>query len=140
MAKSSVVIKFNKLPKILTESPKLMNDALGAIAFEGESYCRRSMQQTQKQEDGHSVPGAFPAIQDAALVNSVGHRPSKDLEYEVHSGNSETRTDAGVDYAIALEYGTKFMAARPFMQPTADYMASNAKRIASDYLKAIEEL
>jgi len=59
-----------------------------------------------------SAPGEAPATDHGMLVNSIQHWTSSDgLSVEVGSK---------LDYAVDLEYGTKRMAARPFIDPAVE--------------------
>lgn len=68
---------------------------------------------------GHSVPhrasapGEPPASDTGALLNSISHK--LDVEETVF-----VRVGSDKKYAIWLELGTRFMAARPFIRPGLD--------------------
>jgi HK97 gp10 family phage protein len=59
-----------------------------------------------------SAPGEAPATDTGMLASSIGHDVSDDgMTVEIGSA---------LDYATDLEYGTKNMEARPFLEPALD--------------------
>jgi len=65
-----------------------------------------------------SAPGEFPHKVTGTLRNSVGYMQVTPLHF---------RVGVGVLYGKWLEFGTKTMAARPFLRPT---MWNNQSRLA----------
>ncbi len=58
-----------------------------------------------------SAPGEAPAIDTGYLVNTIQTRKT---------GTGSAQVSVGADYAAPLEFGTRKMAARPFLRPAAD--------------------
>jgi hypothetical protein len=63
---------------------------------------------------GASSPGGIPFVQTGNLSRNINWRKVKNLLYRIGTG---VGTAASVGYALWLEFGTRFMAARPFMRP-----------------------
>ena len=77
------------------------------------------------QVDGPSIPGQPPATDTSNLVNRIN------LANQTEPLAREVASEA--EYSAHLEYGTRNMAARPFMKPAADegrvFMRANSRRI-----------
>jgi phage gpG-like protein len=63
-----------------------------------------------------SAPGEAPAVDTGTLTNSINW-----------SMNGETQAIVSInaDYAAYLEYGTRFMARRPYIEPAIDKVRSD---------------
>lgn len=132
MAGFKVKIEYNKFNEVIRKMPLLADDAVQAIAYEGERMVKESFRDTLKRPDGVSAPGNPPAIQDANLINSINIAGGQ--------GTYKRQIRTGVSYAKTLEYGTRYMAARPFMQPMAKALALQAPHIMHDIIQAIEDI
>lgn len=91
------------------------SDGLMAVALAGLGYM-----QSRMGPGSPSAPGEFPGIVTGTLMGGL-HVNSVSDTYK--------RLESSAEYSIYLEYGTRHMAARPFMRPTAKYMARQAPRI-----------
>lgn len=123
----------SKLDRIISISPAKGEEAIAALAFEGErivklsfgtgkagrTYVRGGVTHTA------SAPGSPPAIDTGKLMNAIYVKPMGRLRKAISTGDTE--------YAAALEYGTTKMAARPFMRP----MARELEREADDVFDRI---
>lgn len=63
-----------------------------------------------------SAPGAFPATDTGGLKRSVVFVP-----FKVQGASRVAAINARASYARPLEYGTRRMAARPFLRPAARF-------------------
>jgi len=75
-----------------------------------------------------SAPGEPPARVSGELMDSVGY------EAEMTGKGAAVRVWASAPYALALEYGTRRMAARPFLRPSLAEMEPLIARIFHDAL------
>jgi HK97 gp10 family phage protein len=105
MAGYSVKIKRNDLPKIIRETPEKADRAVKAAAFETERYIKTSF------SSGRSFPGQPPGVDQGKLKGGINTKFIRLMVYSVNTGDTE--------YAPMLEFGTRKMAARPFMGPAA---------------------
>lgn len=133
MAQVQVKVVFNHLPELQRRIPRVVDDAVQAVAREGERIVKQSMQQspaTGMTYGSHvaSSAGNPPRIDTGTLVNSINVQAVKDRVW---------RVNAGTEYAAWLEFGTQRMAARPFMNPMADQLSREAGVIVTRYLRAI---
>ncbi len=107
MISADVKIDRRKLDDIIRNSPVKVTNLLDATAFEGEGYVKRSFGTSP------SKAGDPPGVVTGALRASI----------HVERTDEFTRAIVtGVDYAIPLEFGTRHMAARPFMAPMAYWL------------------
>lgn len=91
--------------------------ALGKLAMYGEGEMKRSMKgaKTGRTYGNHqaSAPGEAPAVDIGSLKNSIQAKP-------VGDGSREWEINVGAEYAAHLEFGTPFIAPRPFARPAAE--------------------
>ncbi|KPL70174.1 hypothetical protein ADN00_18920 [Ornatilinea apprima] len=76
-----------------------------------------------------SAPGEPPAVDSGNLANSI------QSEVSMQANGPRGVVFTNTEYAVGLEFGTRKMAARPFMKPAADRM----RPIYLSALKKIEE-
>lgn len=74
-----------------------------------------------------SAPGEAPASDTGTLVRSILS--------EVQRSALEVIISAGTFYAKMLEYGTRMMAARPFMLPALDTVRAKAAGVLASYIR-----
>lgn len=120
MAKG-VVVKLDKrrLLELERQMPGAADQAVGKMANDFVADVDDHWSRTSP-----SSPGQPPAVDTGLLKNSVVAR-------RVRPGH--WRVTYGTKYAVHLEYGTLYMAARPFVAPALLRMAKRAK----GYFKAI---
>ncbi len=104
---------------------KELRTALFASAKHVEAEAKRSIASGQKTGRIYkrrtvthqaSAPGEAPATDTGRLVNSINAYPAGEkLESTVVAGRGT------VKYAAMLEFGTKFIAARPFLFPAVEH-------------------
>lgn len=73
-----------------------------------------------------SAPGQAPANQTRGLTGSLSARTEKQGKTVFGIASAST------EYAAMLEFGTRNMAPRPYMQPALDKNAENIKKIFVD--------
>lgn len=82
-----------------------------------------------------SLPGNPPAVRTGQLANRMGPSGSTELESE----RSPTKIRAVVfndaPYAVFLEFGTRFMAARPFLLPSMTKRKNRYKKILGEEIR-----
>lgn len=76
-----------------------------------------------------SAPGEAPANDFGFLVGSIKLDVTQELNVKLR---------AVAPYAVHLEYGTKNMAARPFLRPAGEFAGREAGKVFNAYLQ--EEL
>lgn len=87
----------------------------------GRKYRRRSITHVA------SAPGEFPATDTGTLVRSVIGETEKET--------LEAICSTGTLYAKWLEFGTRKMAARPFLRPTLEVVSEKAGKIIRDSVR-----
>ena len=132
MTKVSFKLVDNRIPEIRARLPKLTDEHVMATAFQVEATMKTSMSGAKRgivyQRGGKahqaSAPGEPPAIDTGNLVNSV---------FSEKSGPGQALVGASAEYAEYLEFGTRKMAARPFLRPALekarDYFISGIERL-----------
>lgn len=97
-------IKFDKraLQQLEREAPGRADAAMRRIAFRLEAVIKNSFGTSP------SAPGQTPGVDTGALKNSIHMEQVRRGVYRVSDG---------VEYGVMLEYGTRHMAARPWMAP-----------------------
>lgn len=137
VAQVRVRVVFNDLPELQRRVPRVVDDAVQAVAREGERIVKQSMQQSPANGIAYdrgagvhvaSSAGNPPRIDTGTLLNSINTNRVKDRVW---------RVSTGTEYAAWLEFGTERMAARPFMGPMADEISKEAGGIVTRYLRAI---
>lgn len=108
---------------------KAMNNAVALLAYSALSMAQQSIQKGPKTgvvykrrnvRHQASAPGEAPATDTGRLVASGRvDQPQSLVANLIFSA----------DYAAALEYGTRHMAARPFMRPAGEAQRAKAKAI-----------
>ncbi len=77
-----------------------------------------------------SAPGEAPANDYGFLANKI----NADIDFE----NMVANLHSSAPYSASLEYGTRHMAARPFLRPAVDRIKPQAEGILVAYIKAAE--
>lgn len=115
-----VNITFNDFPRLIKESPQECGRRVTKLAHLGRNYAVTSI---QRGGAGRSTPGEPPKTDTGALVNSITVE---------NIGSFERSINVGVDYGPHLEYGTRRMAARPFMGPMALWLETQIEPMFQD--------
>jgi len=119
VAQLSVRITRNDLKRLARAAPQKAEDALSAVAFEGERFAKANMTSSP------SSPGEFPGVDTGALKNSI---------HVVNAGRLHRQLADGVEYGAILEWGSRFMAARPFFAPTSQHMRQQIPALFDEFL------
>ena len=122
-----VILKMDKLLDLERNTGKRVDDSLLEMALICEGEAKTSMgtgpagrTYTRGNVDHvASAPPGPPAIDTGALVNSIqGHK----------DGPGRAVTDVGAEHGVHQEYGTRNMAARPFLLPAFRRTVQEIKR------------
>lgn len=116
-----------RLEQIMRESPDIIDDAVGAMALDGQRMVQMSFNASRGRRYKRgtvihiaSLPGYAPNIDTGKLMNGISVRKPQSRQRIIHTGDTE--------YAAWLEFGTSKMAARPYMRPMAKRLGENAER------------
>lgn len=113
-----------------------ITDGLLALALMAQGEAQRSILKGPKTgrvykrgKSTHqaSAPGEAPANDLGFLANNIKAEMTEDLT---------ASTISLAPYSIHLEYGTRKMAARPFLAPAAEKTKAKAEGVLSAYVKA----
>lgn len=126
-----------RFDRILHQHPRAADDALGALALEGQRMVVNSFntsrpgRQYKRGSRIHiaSQPGSPPNVDTGVLRAAVGVRRPGALRRSIHTGQ--------VEHAPWLEFGTTKMAARPFMRPMAAQLPRLSARVFDRFLERL---
>lgn len=135
MANIQVRVDDARLRALIARAPGRVDDAVAATAFEGERLIKQSFGTGSKgrtyrragRSHTASAPGSPPAVDTGRLRAGIYVYRAQAFTQVISTGDTE--------YAAALEYGTRKMAARPYMTP----MARELERILPERLRGIVE-
>ena len=68
------------------------------------------------EKDGKERIAAWPAVDTSATINSIKAQPAGGFTGE----NLEWRVGPSTEYSAFIEFGTRYMRARPFMVPALE--------------------
>ncbi|NMC54973.1 MAG: hypothetical protein GYA48_15205 [Chloroflexi bacterium] len=130
-------IVYNRFPKIAAQFPAATEAIVKKTTLEIEKISKESMEDPKsgrlyprgKKTHRASAPGEPPAVDSGNLANSI------QSEVSMLSNGPRGAVFTNTEYAVGLEFGTRKMAARPFMKPAADRM----RPVYLAALKKIEE-
>jgi HK97 gp10 family phage protein len=116
------------------------HDGLTAVAFMAQANAIRSVQKgpktgivyqlyNPKRTHQASAPGEAPATDLGGLAMSI-------LVSVPLADRRAVELVADAPYAVHLEYGTRKMAARPFMRPAVEKVLPKAEKIVRAYVDA----
>ena len=130
---SQIVVRMNRFPDLLRQYPQVVDDAVEAVAREGERYVKDSISQSPasgRQYGSHvaSSPGNPPRMDSGNLVNNINVQRVRDKVRAIRSG---------AEYAVLLEYGTMDMEPRPYMTPMALWLEGEVEGIVTRYIRAV---
>lgn len=133
MSSTQVIVKSNRFPEIIAKIPVVMQQASLRTAYQVERTAKQSMSGPKHgrhyiRAGGRlhqaSAPGEPPAIDYANLVNNIFVEPE---------GRTNARMFTPVRYAVYLEFGTIYMAPRPWAAPatldTRDFWIREISRL-----------
>jgi len=111
------------------------------MAIRGWKELKRNIDQFEKEADRNMIT----ALKAAGLIiqNDAKKRApylTGNLKRSIHTeevSKNEVRVGTNVEYAIHQEYGTKKMAARPYLRPALD---ENRDKILAKFKQVIEVL
>ncbi len=108
----NVTIKLDtlKLDALILVLPDRASEIIRTATFDLEADIKLSI-----SGPSPSAPGDPPGVVTGNLLNSINSEVS-DVQGVVN---------VGADYGIDLEFGTRKMAARPFVQPAVDRLSDN---------------
>jgi HK97 gp10 family phage protein len=108
-----------------------LTDAMKAITFDATNEMLDLVTKYQTKEQGPSAPGQPPHQFTSRLADSLPE--ARDVD------SSPTRIvgiiGSTVEYAAALEFGTRYMAARPFIRPAFKQTQKKITNILRRFLK-----
>lgn len=130
--KTTIVITNNRIPELKKQFPQVVEEIVDKTAFEVERLAKESMQGPKHgrvyargaKDHQASAPGEAPAMDTGTLANSI--------TTEKH-GPHEAWVGPHTEYAVSLEFGTRHMAARPYMKPAA-------QKAKVKFLEALKQL
>lgn len=120
MLGATVRVIENKLPRLERRLPFAVREIVAVTTLEAQRVMKESMREGKsgrmyrrgKRTHQASADGEAPAIDYGHLINSL----MVTFEHGGMSGVVYTNSD----YAAPLEFGTRKMAPRPFMDPAAE--------------------
>ena len=119
----SVVIDLNRFPELARTTPQEIGRRVTALAHLGRNYV---VTQLHRGGASRSAPGQPPKTDTGALANSITVQ---------NTGSFQREIAAGVEYAAFLEFGTRKMAARPFMTPMALWLETQVIPVFRDLVR-----
>jgi hypothetical protein len=134
-ANINVRLDTRALEQLLARAPQDVEDALDAVAFEGERIVKMSFgtgpagrtYNIRGVSHTASAPGSPPNIDTGKLMNAIHIKRLGRLRRGISTGDTE--------YAAGLEYGTTKMAARPFMRPMIERLQRDVARIFDRHIR-----
>lgn len=118
---TQVILNLSGLNRIEANLESRVDALLKTLAFTCEAEAKNHM-----SPESPSSPGNPPGIDTGNLINNIVTE-KEDNGYAVYSN---------ADYSVHLEYGTKNMAARPFMLPAFE---RTVERVAPKDLREVVE-
>ena len=123
-----------QLQNLPRELQQAVQAGLLAVAMTARNEAVRLVQQPPKTGRFYgrhqaSAPGEAPATDTGALVGSIVAEPQPE--------NMSAVLVARMPYAVHLEFGTRNMAARPFLAPAARFALQSSDRIMTAYVNRV---
>lgn len=117
-----ITVKFDDhSPEVLAALKRATVRGLEACGAKAESYAKQELSKSKPHKRGPSRPN----IITGRLRNSVSHTVQ----------NNEMYVGSNVDYAAAVELGTRKSWAYPYLKPAATQHTGEYKQILADSLK-----
>lgn len=114
MTTPQVILDTRKLDRIARRSGQAADEIVGELAFMFQADVNKNWSTSSP-----SAPGEPPGVDTGTLKNA---------NYVERVQDKVWRWLDGTDYGIHLEFGTRNMAARPFVRPAIERIAQEAKR------------
>jgi HK97 gp10 family phage protein len=119
VGRTGVRVRVNNFPRIVAALPGVGRQAVEEALAEIETHIRLAMAASgsgriyRRKDRTHqaSAPGEAPAIDYGILSGSI---------QQGMTGETSGAVYTNMLYAVYLEFGTRHLAARPFMVPAAD--------------------
>lgn len=116
---AKIIIKYNRLPKIAARLPNAVGKIISKAALDIEAHAKQAMSGPRSGRiykrgsriHQASAPGEPPAVDTGKLKNSI-----RSEQIAV----TKAIVSASAEYAAYLEFGTRRMAARPYMRPAVE--------------------
>jgi HK97 gp10 family phage protein len=129
-----------KLEQLGPEARTEISQALYVAAFRIQRNAKISIQKSPADPTtGRSIPGNPPKTDTGRLVNSIYVKTKEDSETK-----TELLVGTDVTYGRDLEFGTKNVAARPWLYPaTQDAKRENKeslKKVVTDVLRKVARM
>ena len=115
MGKTRIVADLSGLKRLTREFPAKADAMLRSAVFETQADIMSSFAGSSP-----SSPGQPPAVVTGNLKNSITVKKIKVLSYVLN---------VGAEYGLPLEFGTRHMAARPFIRPAVMRFPGRLERI-----------
>lgn len=131
-------IKVDASAALSAKIEKAVQDGLLALALMGQGFAQKSILRGRKS--GRIYKRGSRTHQASA----PGEAPANDLGFlaqNVKAESTEAMTASLISlapYSVHLEYGTRNMAARPFLRPAGKEAAAKAHEVLNAYVKAAE--
>ena len=117
-----ITVKFDDhSPEVLAALKRATARGLEACGAKAESYAKQELSKSKPHKRGPSRPNVITG----RLRNSVSHTVQ----------NNEMYVGSNVDYAAAVELGTRKSWAYPYLKPAATQHTGEYKQILADSLK-----
>lgn len=117
-----ITVKFDdNSPQVLAALKRATVRGLEACGAKAESYAKQELSRSKPHKRGPSRPNVITG----RLRNSVSHTVQNNLMY----------VGSNVDYAAAVELGTRKSWAYPYLKPAATQHTGEYKQILADSLK-----
>ncbi len=117
MTAAKIIVKYNKLPLLAARLPEAVDEIVRktALDIEAEAKAKMSGPKHGRMYGAHqaSAPGEAPAVDTGKLKNAIRSEFPK---------RGKAIVNVAAEYGAALEFGTRKIAARPFMRPAAEKM------------------
>lgn len=112
---------------------------LASVVFQSATFCRneavtniaQGVKTGKTYKRGNiihtaSAAGEYPATDTGELIEGI--------TIKMDAGNMGASVESNAPYSAALEFGTRFMAARPFLQPSLEATRAQVKKFLRQIL------
>lgn len=137
MIQLRVALKANKIPLVQQRLPERIHQVVRKTALDLVAHAQTEMAKPKsgrvyKRGKGRfhvaSAPGEAPAIDTGTLAGSFRIKRLSQTSYLV---------SVGAEHAAYMEYGTRYIAPRPFLEPTAQKLWPEFKRAMTEAVRGI---
>lgn len=131
-----VTVTKDRLNRIMALGSRRAEQFIRTAAFDGERIAKQSMLDSppgRRYSRGRtyhiaSRPGHPPRPDTGNLRNGITTGSVAPLRWQIR---------VGAEYGLHLEFGTRRMAARPFMEPMARELQKSIPTLFNDFLRGI---